>query len=268
MKIKFTLTLFFLISLSLISAQSAFADDKAGIDERLGAKIPLDLKFVNSAGDSVILSKIINKSTLLYFVYFDCAGICNPLQNAVAEAVGKMTLKAGEDYQIVTICFDHTATIEDARKWKDNSIAVMNKPIAPENWNVLTGDSTTIRKITDAVGFYFKSDGQGDFIHAGSVFTISPDGMISRYLNFDKFYNPFDLKMALLDASQNVSNPTIKTVLQFCFSYDPKGKQYVFNTTRVIGAFMIITVGGLFLFLLISDRKKKILTNKAKVTNE
>ena len=257
MKSYLTIFFIFIFLLFLNIPECALGADKVGIDEHLGVQLPMNLKFMNIAGDTVRLGDLITKPTLLYFVYFHCGGICNPLQNAVADGVGRLKLKAGEDYQIVTICFDDKATVTEAAKWKNNSLQVMNNPIVQDAWNVLIGDSISIRKLTDAVGFYYKSDGQGDFIHAGSIFAISPTGIICRYLYFDKYYNPFDLKMALLEASQNQSNPSVKTVLQFCFSYDPQGKQYVFNTTRVIGVLMLLSTGGLFLFLFFSGRKKK-----------
>jgi len=268
MKLKITCFFIFLFFFSISLPESSQAVEKVGIDEHLGAKVPLNLKFVNSSSDTVILSNLITKPTLLYFVYFHCGGICNPLQNSVADAIGRLKLKAGEDYNIITVCFDAKATTEDAKKWKNNSLQVMNMTIAPDVWNVLTGDSNSIKKLTDAVGFYYKSDGQGDFIHAGSIFAISPTGIICRYLYFDKNYNPFDLKMALLEAGQNKTNPTLKTVLQFCFSYDPQGKHYVFNTTRVIGVLMLLSSAGLFLFLFLSGRKKNKIMNLQKVSNE
>lgn len=257
MKIYIQTIFLAIISSFLFSVNLSSATEKVGIDEHLGSQVPTDIKFLNSNGDTVILRELLNKPTLLYFVYFHCGGICNPLQNAVADGIGKLKMTPGTDYNIVTVCFDYGATLTDAKKWKENSLQTMQKQIDPKAWNVLIGDSTTIRRLTDAVGFYFKSDGQRDFIHAGSIFTLSTSGTICRYLYFDKYYNPFDLKMAILEASQNQSNPTIKTVLQFCFTYDPKGKQYVFNTTKVIGSAMLLSTAGLFLFLLYSGKKKR-----------
>jgi protein SCO1/2 len=64
--------------------------------------------------------------------------------------------------------------------------------------------------------------------------------------------------MALIEASEGKSGPTINRFLQFCYAYDPQGKQYVMNVTRVTG--VLIAFLGLLLFLWLAVRplfKKK-----------
>ncbi len=248
--IRIVLLCFLAISTTLNS------QEKLGIEEHLGQQLPLDLKFVKSNGDTVELKSLVNKPTIFYFVYFHCGGICNPMQNAVADGISRLKLEAGQDYNIITVCFDPKSTTDDAKNWMNNTKEVMNRYIPNGAWNVLIGDSLNIKKLADAAGFYYKPDGRGDFIHAGTIFTISPTGHISRYLYFDKYFNPFDLKMALFEAGKSESNPTIRTVLQYCFSYDPKGKTYVFNATKIIGVFMLLAVGGFFAYLVISGKKR------------
>jgi protein SCO1 len=46
--------------------------------------------------------------------------------------------------------------------------------------------------------------------------------------------------MALIEASQGKVVPTIAKVLRFCFSYDPEGKRYVLNLTRIFGAGILL----------------------------
>jgi protein SCO1/2 len=55
--------------------------------------------------------------------------------------------------------------------------------------------------------------------------------------------------MALLEASRGQSGPTINRILQFCYAYDPQGKQYVLNITRVSGILISIIAIGIFLWL-------------------
>jgi protein SCO1/2 len=63
--------------------------------------------------------------------------------------------------------------------------------------------------------------------------------------------------MALLEASEGRIGKPIKTALQFCFSYDPEGRRYVFNLMRVSGTVILLTLGSFLLFLILSGRKKK-----------
>src|ERR1035437_5123090 len=69
-----------------------------GIVEKLGNTIPLDLKFYNEKNDTVTLGSMINKPTILSFVYFDCPGLCSPLLDGIADVISKMDMTIGKDF--------------------------------------------------------------------------------------------------------------------------------------------------------------------------
>ena len=77
---------------------------------------------------------------------------------------------------------------------------------------------------------------------------------VSRYLLGVQF-NPFDVKMALLDAESGKTNPTVAKVLKFCFSYDPDGRKYSLNVTRISGVIVFISL-GIFLFGVVLRKKR------------
>ena len=252
------LSLLILLMMTIIVPQHLFAQKKieVGIDEKLGNTLPMDLTFQTSEGKTVALKDIINKPTLIALVYYECPGVCNPMQNELAWTIDKLQLEPGKDFQVVSISFDFTETPEVAAKWKRNYLMTIKRKFDPSNWLFLTGDSLNVHKLTEACGFYFKpADKQ--FVHAATLVTVSPQGKISRYLLGTDF-NPFDVKMALLEAESGKTNPTIAKVLQFCFSYDPSGRQYTLNITRIIGTVMLLGV-GIFLGVLVLKKKK---TNK------
>jgi len=137
---------------------------------------------------------------------------------------------------------------------KENYFNSIQRKFPDEAWTFLTGNAENIKKITDAVGFHYKPN-DDDFIHAGALMAISKDGKISRYI-YGSTYNPFDVKMALIDAGSGKTNPTINKALQFCFSYDPEGRGYTLNITRIFGSIMLISL-GIFLTVLLIKKKKK-----------
>jgi protein SCO1/2 len=51
--------------------------------------------------------------------------------------------------------------------------------------------------------------------------------------------------------------PTVNRMLKFCYSYDPDGRKYVFNITRIIGTGMLLILGLFFTTLLFVKNKKK-----------
>ncbi len=72
------------------------------------------------------------------------------------------------------------------------------------SWKFFTGDSVTISRLLDEVGFKVKKEGK-EYIHPGSLIMLSPEGKITRYLYGSTYFLPFDLKMAIIEASQGKS---------------------------------------------------------------
>lgn len=244
----FSLIIFYLLSIIVFPKQI-----EVGIDEKLGDYLPLNLSFNDSEGNEVQLKDVINKPTILALVYYECPNICSPLLTELAWVSGKIDLLPYQDYKILTVSFDHHETSEIAKKWKNNYFASLSENFPDSAWTFLTGDSIAIKKLTDAVGFYFKPV-EKEFLHPGAIITVSPKGKISRYV-FGLQYNPFDLKMALIDANSGKTNPTVAKVLEFCYSYDPEGRGYTLNITRIFGTIMLLSLGIFLTVLLVKKRK-------------
>ncbi len=229
---------------------SASVDPEIGIIEKLETTLPSDIKLVNQDGDTVLFGDIVNKPTVLSFVYFRCPGICSPLMDGLADVIERSDMKIGEDYQVFTISFDEREGTDLAANKHNNYLHLVKKEGAKKGWTFFTADSATIRLITSATGFGFKRTGN-DFVHAAALIVVSPERKITRYLN-GIYFQPFEFKMALVESSKGKSGPTINRFLQFCYAYDPQGKQYVMNVTRVSG--VLIAFLGLILFLWLAVR--------------
>jgi protein SCO1/2 len=170
----------------------------------------------------------------------------------LTSVVNKLDLVPGKDYQVVTVSFDHREKFDLAAAKKTSYFGLIEKSIPDSSWKFLTGDSTTIHQLTDAAGFMFKKEGN-DFVHPGALILVSPEGKISRYL-YGTQYLPFDVKMAIGEASEGRTGPTIIRLLQMCYSYNPEGRTYVFNITRVAGAAILFCA---FIFVIVISIKKK-----------
>lgn len=249
------LSLMLSINLSL-NAQNPVNPDLVEIGwlEHLGDTIPLDLEFHSEVDKIVTLRELIDKPTVLSFVYFNCPGVCNPLQESIARVAEKVDMELGKDYQILTISFDVTDTPERAQKKKKNFIQNIVKEKA-EHWMYLTGDQESIDAITEAVGFRYKETGL-DFAHPSGVILVSPEGKITRYL-YGLDFLPFDLKMAIIEAQKGLAKPTINKVLQYCFNYDPQGQNYTLSITRVAGTIIMFIAVLVFVILIIGRRRSR-----------
>lgn len=253
---KYLILLFLLfVCFSASKSQTTISEDlvEIGIVEKLGETIPLDLRFLNESNDTISLGEIINKPTILSFVYFDCPGLCSPLLSGISEVVEKLDMSLGEEYQVITISFNTKDTPEKAVIKKNNFV----QKIGEENrqhWVYLTGEQENILKITESVGFKYKPQGL-DFAHPSAIILLSPEGKITRYLYGINFL-PFDLKMAIIEAQQGIERPTINKILQYCFAYDPNGRTYTLQVTRIVGGLMLFILLSGFLILVLRRKRK------------
>lgn len=135
-----------------------------------------------------------------------------------------------------------------------------NREKAEEYWQFFTSDSTNIARLTNSTGFRYKRAGN-DFIHSATIIVLSPERKISRYLN-GTYFLPFEVKLAVLEASEGKVGPTINKILQFCYSYDPAGQTYVLNITKVAGIIIIFLSVILLLGLSIKPITRKLKNQK------
>jgi len=235
-----------------------------GIDEKLGETIPLDLSFLDEYGQPVRLKELFTKPTIFMVVYYRCTGLCSPLMNGVADVVDNMDLQPGKDYNIVTISFDPSETYLMASEKKKNYFDEMKKRIPDASWHFLVGDSASDAKITDAIGFRYIKQGN-DYIHSTAIVAVSPQGKIARYL-YGVDFNPFDVKLALIEASEGRTGPTISKLVKLCYSYDPEGRKYVLNITRIAGSGILFMLAVFAVIISIKRIKKN--KNVVKIENK
>ncbi len=233
-------------------------DVEIGIVEHLDEYLPDSISLINENGEHVWLADLIDKPTIINFVYFRCPGICSPLMEAVANVMDKSDIEPGKDYQVLTISFDPTETIDLGIRKKENYLKLMNDSAkvaeAQTGWKFFVSDSASIVRATNATGFKYKKTGN-DFIHAASLTVVSSSGKITRYLNGLQFL-PFEWKMAVVEASKGQSGPTINKVLRFCFSYDSKAETYVLNVTKVSASLILFFALSLLLYLVAKKPKQ------------
>lgn len=228
-------------------------DVGAGLEEHLGGKIPLDLQFRDESGREVKLSQLIDGPTIILPVYYSCTNICNFLQGGLARVLPGLKKIPGKEYRVLSVSFDARETPEMAARQKRMHFSAMATPFPDDGWRFLTGSPESIRRLTDAAGYRFVRKGQ-DFIHPVVSLVVAGDGTIVRYLYGTTFLAK-DVSLAILEAGQGKTGASIRKVVDFCFTFDPTGKTYVFNLLRVSATVVILSSGGFLAFLLLTGKK-------------
>lgn len=225
--------------------------EDVGVDEKLGDRIPLDLKFANSDGDSVTIGDLLEdgRPVLLNPVYYECPTLCGLLLDAVFKVVHELAWSPAREYTIITYSIDPTETHEDAARSKELYLADLARPGAEEGWHFLTGSEEAIKTLSDAVGFRYKYDERtGEYLHLASIMMISPKGVITRYL-YGLSFNEFDLRNALFEAADGRVGSAIERLILYCYTYDPASQGYVPMAINImkLGGLATVLILGIFL---------------------
>jgi protein SCO1/2 len=250
------ITIPFALSLQVTAEDRKNPDVEIGIIEHLNEYFPGDVMLTDEKGKLVNLKDLIDKPTILTFVYFDCPMLCTPLMNGMAEVMDKTDLKLGKDYQVFTVGFNTAEPLSLALAKKANYVKNMKNKAAADGWKFFIGDSTNLAKATEATGFRYKKAGNV-FLHSATLIYLSPDGKITRYLN-GTYFLPFEFKMAIVEASKGQAGPTINKILQYCYGYDSQAQRYVLDVTKVGGALILLILVGIVLWLILKPKSPRL----------
>lgn len=233
--------------------------NQLGIEENLGAMVPLDLTFIDETGKSRTLKEYMDgKPTMISLNYFRCAGICTPQLEDMAQMLARLDLAENIDYKALTISFAVDETPPLAAAKRKTHLSSMNRPYVQDAWHFLLSEDNSTAILADIVGFKYEKTvskiGVVDYVHPAALIMLSPEGKVTRYLNGIEQLS-FDVKMALMEAGQGKIGPTIAKNLLFCFAYDPKGKTYVFMWEKVVGVLMTLIMLAFFIYLVKTTKR-------------
>lgn len=253
---------FVFLMILFLACGSVYADDNTPeVVEHLGNKIPLNIKLKNSRGQQVLLKDLINKPTVIDFVYYRCPGICTPLMMEVSDVIGKVKYEPGKDYNIISISIDQNETSEMAADKKHAMVGMSTREIPDYAWTFLTGDSVSIFKLAKAAGFGFKRNYTG-FLHKGVLIFVDKEGKIVQYLSPGYLKEtegfqilPSEFELAIKKASKSEVTPTLAKVLQTCYSFVPKGRSMI--VLLLVLASGLITVTAVFIIIRKANIRKK-----------
>lgn len=230
-----------------------------GIEERLGARVDLDLTFVAENGYPVALREFFHKGrpVILNLVYYSCPMLCTLVLNGQVNALREIPWTPGSEFEIVTISIDPSETFALARQKKEMYLASYERP-AP-GWHFLVDHNGNVKKLAEQTGFHYRYDERiGQYAHAAAIMVLTDSGVVSRYL-YGIQYRPRDVRLALTEASAGKTGSTLDRVLLFCYHYDPSARSYTLMATRIMragGALVVLALGLVLVRLWRQERRR------------
>lgn len=228
-----------------------------GIDQRLGATVPLDATFSDETGKPVRLADLFHgRPVVLSLAYYRCPMLCNMVLNAELHAMRNVSLQLGRDFDAVTVSFDPAEGPALALAKKATYTDRLGNAEGARAWRFLTGREAEIRELAAAVGFRYAWDPQtAQWAHASGIMVLTPDGKVARYL-FGIDYPKQDLRLALVEASANKIGTPADQLLLFCFHYDPAKGRYgiaIQNALKIAGSATALALGAFVITMVRRD---------------
>jgi protein SCO1/2 len=226
-----------------------------GIEQHLDEQIPADLSFRDETGKPVHLGDYFGKKPMiLNLVYYNCPMLCGEVLSGLEGALRVLKFDVGKEFDVLTVSFDPRETPDMATKKKAEFLKRYGRAGAAEGWHFLTGPQESIDALTKAAGFQYQYDPKtGQFAHATAIMILTPEGKIAQYY-YGVDYAPKDLRLGLIQASENKIGTLADQVLLYCYHYDPTTGKYGAIISRVLKLAGIATLLGLGILMTVLIR--------------
>jgi len=226
-----------------------------GVDQNLNAQIPLNLVFRDDSGREMPLSSYFgSRPVVLALVYYQCPMLCTQVLNGMVMSLRGMSLESGRDFDVVTVSIDPTEMPDLAAKKKAEYLRRYAK--GTDGWHFLTGAEPQIKELAHSVGFRYAYDPKTkQYAHASAIMVVTPTGKLSRYF-YGIEYAPRDLRLGLIEASENKIGSPVDQILLYCYHYDPNTGKYsaiVMNIVRLAGVLTLLILVPLLIWLWRAD---------------
>ena len=266
-----------LVSSPLLAQVSSYGDKQMGpqnqkstllnkvtISQHLNWQLPLNLTFTDDAGKPVQLSTYFGqKPAILALVYYQCPMLCSEELNGLTGALEMVDELPGRDFNVIVVSIDPSEGTDLAAAKKRTYVRRYGRPETAYGWHFLTGTQPNIDALTKAVGFgYVKIPGPDgkltQFAHASAIQIVTPAGKLAQYY-MGVEYSPKDLRLGLVEASNNHIGSRVDNILTYCYHYDPGTNKHSLIVARVVqlgGAVTMLSLGGFMLVMFRRDYRQ------------
>jgi protein SCO1 len=231
-----------------------------GIEQHLNAEVPANLEFRDELGNPVKLADYFGhgRPVILNLGYYQCPMLCSELLRGLVGSMKALTFDLGKDFDVVTVSFDPRETAEMAAARKQDIIKRYGRANADQGWHFLTGKADQINALTKSVGFEYQFDPKTEqYAHAAAIVMLTPDHHISGYF-YGVEFPPKDLRLGLVQASQNRIGNIGDQVLLYCYHYDPRTGKYgaiISNILKLAGLATMLILGTFMFVMFRADRR-------------
>lgn len=200
-----------------------------GVEEHVGARLPLETRFHTSQGRSVALGDVLGNGTptLLVLAYNRCTMLCSLVLRGVMDLVQRSDWAPRRDVGLVWIGIDPRETADESARTQATVLQQIGYPDQPERWPFLVGTEAAIRQVADSLGFRYRWDPRTEqYAHPAVLFAIGADGTIEHYF-YGLRHDPAEVAAALRGEPPPRTDPdSVAAAILSCFRFDPLSRRY------------------------------------------
>lgn len=194
-----------------------------------------DYKFLDRSGRSVRLADYRGKPLVVSMIYTHCPIICATTTRSLTALKLSQSAFGQDSFGVLTIGFD---TENDTPEAMDLFAKRMDVDL--KNWDFVSADAETIKKLSKDLGFTFYPTDEGGFNHITQTTFIDQEGRVYRQIYGEEFLNktllePIRDMIYKIKTSESGMAGVMNKVKLFCTVYDTKTGKYVVNYNELYG---------------------------------
>lgn len=235
-------------------------DEASSMLDRIGSKIDRNLSFTDERGYPFHLKQLFpgERPVILLLGYYHCPAMCGQVLDATLRALNDVDLEPGTDYYVLNVSINPEETVATAKDRKAAFLPRFRKAGADSGWRLCVGDEASVKQLADEVGFqYYWAKHTGQYAHPPAIVFLTKEGIVSRQI-VNTVYEPADLRLALVEASEGTLGDFWDQVRLNCLTFDPRTSSYsltVMTVLRIGGALTILGLATMIFILVRRERR-------------
>lgn len=239
-------------------------------EQKLQNQLPLDASFKDESGKDVQFGQYFNgkRPVVLAMIFYNCTMLCSQVLNDMMKGLHGTNMVPGKDCDVVIVSINPKEGPQLAKGKKKSYLDEYKFSQNADGFHFLTGSKENIDKVTDAAGYFYKYDPKTEqYAHPGGIVIATPTGKIARYFT-GLMYEPRDMRLSMVEASQGKVGTMRDLILLRCFHYDDTTGKYslaIMEVLRAVAAGFVIIVGLSLALWVRRDLKKEKLGTAARI---
>lgn len=231
--------------------KEALKASQNAIGNRLG-----DYTFLDRSGRKVRLADYLGKPLVISMIYTHCPIICATTTRSLTALKQSQEALGADSFGVLTVGFD---TENDTPEAMDFFAKHMN--VSMPNWDFVSADAETIKKLSKDLGFTFLPSEYGGFNHITQTTFVDGNGRVYQHIYGDEFENK-TLLQPLKDLIYNIktARPGLEglssKVKLFCTVYDAKTGKYRLDYTFIYSTILAALLSLLIIWWIVLEYRR------------